>query len=97
LLSSTDHAGPQDPNDRSSHCRPTASRTALANRRDFAPLSIEEQKTYRKWRRTTLMLYGVLAVFISALLVAIGPPDPTTAKHNAAYSAMASAGQHRSH
>lgn len=97
MLSSTDHAGPEDPNDGPSHCRPTAAQTATANRRDLAPLTIEEQKTYRKWRRTTLMFYGVLALFISAFLVAIGPPDPTTAKHNAAYSAIASAGQHRSH
>jgi hypothetical protein len=97
LLSSTDHAGPEDPIDRPSHCRPTASQTATANRKEFPPLTIEEQMTYRKWRRTTLMFYGVLALFISTLLVAIGPPDPTTAKHNAAYSAIASAGQHRSH
>jgi hypothetical protein len=96
LLTSTDRVGPEDPNDRPSHCRPTASQTATANRRDFAPLTIEEQQTYRKWRRTTLILYGALALFITAFLVAIGPPDPTTAKHNAAYSAIASAGQHKS-
>jgi hypothetical protein len=44
-----------------------------------------------------LILYGVLAIFIAALSIAIGPPDPTTAKHNAAYSAMAAAGQQKPH
>ena len=76
--------------------RPTAAQTASADKRGFAPLTIEEQKTYRKWRRTTLIAYGVLAIFLTAFAFAIGPPDPTTAKHNAAYSAIASAGQHNS-
>lgn len=96
MLSSTNQAGPEDTNDRLSDWRPTVSQTALANRRSFTPLTIEEQKTYRKWRRTTLVFYGGLAIFIAALSIAIGPPDPTTAKHNAAYSAIASAGQHKS-
>ncbi len=91
---STDKTGSEGPNAR---WRPTVSQTPTANRSHFAPLTIEEQKTYRKWRRTTLIFYGVLALFVTALLVAIGPPDPTTAKHNAAYSAIASAGQHKSH
>jgi hypothetical protein len=95
VLSSTNQAGPRDMNDRPSHWRPTVSHTASATRRGFAPLTIEEQKTYRKWRRITLIFYGVLAIFIAALSIAIGPPNPTTAKHNAAYSAIASAGQHK--
>jgi hypothetical protein len=94
--SSTNQAGPGDTNDRPSHWRPAISQTASANRRGFAPLTIEEQNTYRKWRRTTLISYGVLAIFITAFAIAIGPPDPTTVKHNAAYSAIASAGQHKS-
>jgi hypothetical protein len=97
VLTSTDKAGSEDPNDRPSRWRPTVSQTSTAKRGDFAPLTIEEQKTYRKWRRSTLIFYGVLALFMTAFLIAIGPPDPTTAKHNAAYSAIASAGQHKSH
>jgi hypothetical protein len=97
VLTSTDKAGSEDPNNRPSQWRPTVSQTAAANKRDFAPLTIEEQKTYRKWRRSTLIFYGVLALFMTAFMVAIGPPEPTTAKHNAAYSAIASAGQHKSH
>jgi hypothetical protein len=95
VLSSTHQAGPQDTNDRPSQWRPTVSQTASADRRGFKPLTIEEQKTYRKWRRATLIIYGVLAIFIAVL--SMGPPDPTTAKHNAARSAIASAGQAKSH
>lgn len=93
---STNRTGPGDTADRRGDWRPTVAQTASADSRGFAPLTTEEQKTYRKWRRTTLIAYGVLAIFLTALAVAIGPPDPTTAKHNAAYSAMASAGQHKS-
>jgi len=94
VLSSTNQAGPKDTNDGPSHWRPTVSQTASATSRGFAPLTIEEQETYRKWRRTTLIFYCVLAIFIT-LLIAIGPPNSTTAKHNAAYSAIASAGQNK--
>jgi hypothetical protein len=94
---STDHPGAGDTAGRRGDWRPTVSQTASANTRGFAPLTIEEQKTYRKWRRTTLIAYGVVAIFLTALAIAMGPPDPTTAKHNAAYSAMASAGQNKPH
>jgi hypothetical protein len=92
---STDQTGAGNTADRRSDWRPTVSQAASADRRGFAPLTIEEQKTYRRWRRTTLIVYGVVAIFLATLAIAIGPPDPTTAKHNAAYSAMASAGQHK--
>jgi hypothetical protein len=94
---STNQTGPGDTADRLSDWRPMAAQTASADRRGFAPLTTEEQKTYRKWRRITLIAYGVLAIFLTALVVAIGPPDPTTAKHNAADSTMASAGQQKAH
>lgn len=97
MPSSTNKRGPGGTDDRPSHWRPTVSQTASARGRGFAPLTTEEQKTYRKWRRTMLILYGVLAIFMAALSIAIGPPDPTTAKHNAAYSAMAAAGQQKPH
>jgi hypothetical protein len=96
VLCSTNQAGPEDTNDRPSHWRPTISQTASTSRSGFTPLTIEEQETYRKWRRTTLIFYGVVAIFITALAIALGPPDPTTAKHNAARSAIASAGEHKS-
>jgi hypothetical protein len=92
---STDQTATENTADRRSDWRPTVSQTASADRRGFAPLTNEEQKTYRRWRRTTLIAYGALAIFLTAIAIAIGPPDPTTAKHNAAYSAMASAGQVR--
>jgi hypothetical protein len=96
VSASTNQAGSGDTTDGLGPWRPTVSQTASADRSGFAPLTIEEQKTYRKWRRTTLIFYGVLAFFITALAIAIGPPDPTTAKHNAAYSAIASAGKQES-
>ena len=95
MLSSTNQTGPSDTNDRPGDWRPTVSQAASTTGRGFAPLTSDEQKTYRKWRRTTLIFYGVIAIFIAALSVAIGPPSPTTAKHNAAYSAIASAGPHK--
>jgi hypothetical protein len=92
---SSNQTGAGDIADRRGDWRPTVSQTASADTKGFAPLTIEEQETYRKWRRVTLAGYGVLAVFLTALAIAMGPPDPTTAKHNAAYSAMASAGQNK--
>jgi hypothetical protein len=92
---STNQTGPRGTANRRGDWRPTVSQTASADRRGFVPLTIEEQKIYRKWRRITLAGYGVLAIFLTALAIAIGPPDPTTAKHNAAYSAIASAGQNK--
>jgi hypothetical protein len=96
MLSSTKQAGLRDPNDRPGDWRPTVSQIASVTGRSLAPLTPEEQSTYRKWKRSTLIFYGGLAILMAAISVAIGPPNPTTAKHNAAYSAMASTGQ-RSH
>jgi hypothetical protein len=95
VLSSTNQAGPGDTNDHPSHWRPAVSQAASATKRVVAPPTIEEQETYRKWRRATLTFYGVLAVFIAALSLAIGSPKPTNVKNNPAYSAIAAAGQHR--
>lgn len=94
---STNQTGPGETADRPGDGRPTVTQTTSANRKGFTPFTIEEQQTYRKWRRTTLAVYGVLAILVTALSIAIGPPDPTTAKHNAASSAMASAGQQTAH
>ena len=92
---STNQTGAGDTTDLSGNWRPTVSQTVSADTRGFAPLTIEEQKTYRKWRRVTLAGYGVIVIFLAALAIAMGPPEPTTAKHNAAYSAIASAGQNK--
>ncbi len=95
MLSSTNQAGPAETNDHAGYWRPAISQTASATKGAVAPHTIEEQETYRKWRRATLTFYGVLAVFIAALSLAIGPPNPTNVKNNPAYSAIASAGQHK--
>jgi hypothetical protein len=95
VLSSTNQAGPGDTDDYLSHRRPAISQAASAAKKVFAPLTIEEQETYRNWRLATLAFYGVLAVFIVALSLAIGSPGPTNVKNNPAYSAITSAGQYR--
>jgi hypothetical protein len=92
---STNQTGAGDTADLGGDWRPTVSQAVSAHTRGFAPLTVEEQKTYRKWRRVTLAGYGVVVIFLTALAIAMGPPEPTTAKHNAAYSAIASAGQNK--
>jgi hypothetical protein len=73
---------------------PNVSQKPSAARSRFAPLTIEEKITYRKWRRATLAFYGAFAFVIAALLMAIGPADPSTNVNNKGdYSAIASAGQ----
>jgi hypothetical protein len=48
---------------------------ASARWRTFAPASIEEDLTYRNWRRATLVLYAVLLCVVAAAAIAIGPGD----------------------
>jgi hypothetical protein len=95
VRSSTNRAGPGDTNDHPGRWPPAGSQTASVTKRELTLLTTEEQETYRKWRRATLTFYGVLAVFIAALSFAIGSPNPTNVKNNPAYSAIASAGQHK--
>jgi hypothetical protein len=95
MPSSTNQAVPEVlTNDTSRDWRPNVSQKTSAARSHFAPLTIEEQITYRKWRCATLMFYGAFAFVIAALLIAIGPADPSTNVNNkGAYSAIASVGQ----
>jgi hypothetical protein len=73
------------------NCRPNVSQRAAAARRPFAPPTMEEKTTYRKWRRATLVFYGAFAFVMAALLIAIGPTDPSTnADGKDSYSALAS-------
>jgi hypothetical protein len=73
------------------HRRLNVAQQAAAARRHFAPLTMEEKTTYRKWRRATLVFYATFAFVIAALLIAIGPPDASTnANGNDSYSALGS-------
>jgi hypothetical protein len=71
--------------------RPNVAQQPAAARRHFAPLTMEEKATYRKWRRATLVFYGAFAFVMAALLIAISPTDPSTnANGKESYSALAS-------
>jgi hypothetical protein len=96
---STNQAVPEEPvNDISKDWHPNVSQKIAAFRSHFAPLSIEEKITYRKWRRATIIFYGAFAFVIAALSIAIGPADPSTNVNNKeAHSAIASAGQRTPH
>jgi hypothetical protein len=81
-------------NDAPTRRRPNLSQVTSAARRHFSLPSIEEEITYRKWRRTTLIFYGALACIVAAFLIAIAPPRPSTiANDKDSYSALASVGQ----
>ncbi len=92
---STNQGVPEEPvNDISNDWRPNVSQKTAAVRSHFAPLSIEEKITYRKWRRATIMFYGAFAFVIAAVLIAIGPADPSNdVNDKGTYSTTASIGQ----
>lgn len=93
MSSSTDQAVPKKlANEIPSYWRPNVSQATSASPRHFAPLTIEEKATCRKWRRATVMFYCAFALVISAFLIA-GPTDPSTTAKNGAHSAIASVGQ----
>jgi len=97
--SSSRQVGPQPPaNDSSVRWRPNVSTSASGKRSHFAPLSAEEELTYRRWRRATLAFYGVFLCAVAAIAIAIGPSDRSgTAEKGDLYSALASAVQRHSH
>jgi hypothetical protein len=78
--------------------RPSSSMMSAARQSHLAWLSAEEKRTYRNWRRATLVFYAVFLCGITAIAIAIGPADPSsTAKNGDLYSALASAVQRNSH
>jgi hypothetical protein len=95
VLSSTNQVAPEElTKDTSRHWRPNVSQKTSAARSHFAPLTLEEKITYRKWRGATLSFYGAFAFVMAAFLITIGPPDPSTkANDKNSYSALASIGQ----
>lgn len=85
-------------NDTSRRWRPNVSQSTSATRIHFAPLTFEEQTTYRKWRRAMLIFYGVFTLVTAAITIAIGPADPSTAaRDSGAHSTLASVGQRHPH
>src|ERR1019366_3303248 len=94
MPSSTNQVAPEELTNTSRHWRPNVSQKTSAARSNFAPLTIEEKITYRKWRRATLMFYGAFAFVIAAVLIAIGPADPSNSVNDkGAYPTTASIGQ----
>jgi hypothetical protein len=73
----------------SGNWRPDVSQVTTAIRGHFAPLTIEEKITYRKWRRAALIFYGTFGFAIAAFLIATGP-TATNAKDKDSRSAVAS-------
>jgi hypothetical protein len=77
--------------------RSNAPATASARRHDFASLSVEEDLTYRYWRRATLAFYAIFLSGIAAIAMAIGPIDKSgTAARGDVHSALVSAVQRSS-
>jgi hypothetical protein len=95
MPSSTNSATPKTiANNISGRCHPDASRVRSATRRDVTLLTAEDIITYRKWRRSTLILYGAFAIAIAAFWIAIGASNTSlTSKNNEIHSALPPAGQ----
>ena len=69
-------------------CRwhPAISQNASSKLSDFAPLTIEEATTYRKWRRACIVVYGTLAVTIAMSSIAVRPSQRSVGHHHDASS-----------
>ena len=77
--------------------RSNVSTVASAGRHRFASLTVEEELTYRYWRRATLVFYTIFLCGMAAIAIAIGPFDKSSsAKQHNVYSALASAVQRSS-
>jgi hypothetical protein len=75
--------------------RTNVSTVASARWHTFAPASIEEDLTYRKWRCATLVFYAVLLCGVAAIAIGLGDKSGP-AKNSDIYSAIASAVQRSS-
>lgn len=77
--------------------RSNASTTASARRHHFASPTVDEEETYRYWRRATLVFYIIFLCGMAAIAIEIGPVDKSgSAKQDNVYSALASAVQRSS-
>jgi hypothetical protein len=66
-----------------------ASRPTAEYGKHLSRLTIDENRTYQKWKRATFIVYGPVAVIIVVLSIAIGPTD-----RNSASFALVSAKEH---
>ena len=53
------------------------------------PLSIDDKRTYQKWKRATFIVYGAVAIIILMLSIAIGPTDTASPSNSEMYSSLA--------
>jgi hypothetical protein len=99
MPSSTNQVTPEERTKNTSRdWRPGVSQKTSVVRSGFAPLTIEEKMTYRKWRRATVLFYGAFFFVVAVLSIAIGPADTSTSVNNkGAYPAIASAGYRSPH
>jgi len=65
-----------------------ASRATAASRRHFPPFTIDDKRTYQKWKRAAFILYGAVAIIIVMLSIAIGPADKAATSKNEMYSSL---------
>jgi len=98
VSSSTRSVKPQTPLDTASARRRLYASTIVSVRRHhFASPSVEEELTYRYWRRATLVFYTIFLCGMAAIVIAVRPVDKSSiAKQDNAYSALASAVQRSS-
>jgi hypothetical protein len=66
-----------------------ASRPTAEYGKHLSRLTIDEKRTYQKWKRAALIVYGPVTVIIAVLSIAIGPTD-----RNSASFALVSAKEH---
>ena len=69
-------------------CQSDASRATAVSRRHFPPLTIDDKRTYQKWKRATFILYGAVAIIIVVLSIAIGPADKASTSKSEMYSSL---------
>jgi hypothetical protein len=73
------------------NCQSDASRATAASRRYLQPLTIDEKRTYQKWKRAMFIVYGAVAVIIATLSIVTGPTDKDPSGTGEMYSSLAPA------
>jgi hypothetical protein len=72
-----------------------ASRPTAQYGRHLSRLTIDEKRTYQKWKRATFIVYGTVAVVIVMVSIAIGPTDTSTHEIHSALAPQAVSGAQR--
>jgi hypothetical protein len=65
-----------------------SSRTTAVGGKYLSEMSIDEKRTYQKWKRATFIVYGAVAAIVAMLLIAIGPTDKTANSKGEMHSSL---------